>query len=244
MKSLDIIFLFFLLSSCLNTKKNGDKLTFVNLEANDFLVEYNVENSLILDVRTAGEISQGYIEGATFIDFYSEKFEEKIKIINKDLNIHVYCKSNGRSKSVAEKLISYGFNNVFNLDGGFDSWKKEKEFIIPEYTNKEPEESVIYNLDSLNYIIENHTTLIYIYTKWCSPCRKMSPIIDQIKSDFNNLKVVSIDADIYPEMLKRFQSSSVPTILFLEDSKVLWKKNSLSSYKELVELINEEVLVL
>lgn len=85
---------------------------------------------------------------------------------------------------------------------------------------------------------------MYIYTKWCSPCRKMSPIIDQIKLDFNNLKVISIDADIYPEMLKRFQSSSVPTILFLEDSKVLWKKNGLSSYKELVESINEEVLVL
>ena len=122
--------------------------------------------------------------------------------------------------------------------------KKEKKFIIPEYTNKEPEESVIYNLDSLNYIIENHTTLMYIYTKWCSPCRKMLPIIDQIKSDFNNLKVISIDADIYPEMLKRFQSSSVPTILFLKDSKVLWKKNGLSSYKELVESINEELLVL
>ena len=244
MKSLDIIFLFFLLSSCFNTEKNEDKLTFFNLEANDFLAEYNAENSLILDVRTAGEISQGHIEGATFIDFYSEKFEEKIKIINKDLNIHVYCKSSGRSKSVSEKLISYGFKNVFNLDGGFDSWKKEKKFIITEYTNKEPEESVIYNLDSLNYIIENHTTLMYIYTKWCSPCRKMSPIIDQIKSDFNNLKVISIDADIYPEMLKRFQSSSVPTILFLKDSKVLWKKNGLSSYKELVESINEEVLVL
>ena len=244
MKLLDIFLILILLSSCFFSDEKDNKLKFVNVDVNDFLGKYSSENSLILDVRTVKEISQGYIEGATFIDFYSDDFDDKIKILNKDLTIHVYCKSGGRSKSVAEKLISSGFTQVLNLNGGFDSWKKEKKFIIPEYTNKEPEESVIYNLDSLNYIIENHTTLMYIYTKWCSPCRKMSPIVDQIKSDFNNLKVVFIDADIYPEMLKRFQSSSVPTILFLEDSKVLWKKNGLSSYKELVESINEELLVL
>ena len=121
MKLLDIFLILILLSSCFFSDEKDNKLKFVNVDVNDFLGKYSSENSLILDVRTVKEISQGYIEGATFIDFYSDDFDDKIKILNKDLTIHVYCKSGGRSKSIAEKLISSGFTQVLNLKGGFDS---------------------------------------------------------------------------------------------------------------------------
>ena len=244
MKTLDIIFLFLLLTSCFNAEEKNEKLIFTNVDANDFLDGYNSKNSIILDVRTSNEISRGHIQDATFIDFYSKDFDEKIKIINKELTVHVYCKSGGRSENAAKKLIEIGFSNVLNLNGGFDSWKNNNmNFILPKNI-KEATISQNYNLDSLNFIIKKNPTILYFYTKWCSPCKTLTPIVEKIQSDFkNNLEVVFINADIYPDLLKRFQVPSVPSIIFFQDNIISWQRIGLISYEELFASISKKIVV-
>ncbi|MFC2110186.1 rhodanese-like domain-containing protein [Bacteroidota bacterium] len=86
----------------------------------------NNENGVLIDVRTPNEISQGYIKGAVFIDFYDKNFESNVLKIAKDKEIFLYCRSGGRSGNAAKILVKNGYEKVYNLSGGFNAWSANK----------------------------------------------------------------------------------------------------------------------
>jgi rhodanese-related sulfurtransferase len=77
---------------------------------------------IILDVRTAGEVSQGAIKGSKNIDFYSEDFMEQVSQLDKSKPIYIYCASGGRSSEAMSKMSDAGFRELYNLKGGYRAW--------------------------------------------------------------------------------------------------------------------------
>lgn len=77
--------------------------------------------AVLLDVRTAGEVSEGKIGDAKNIDFFSPKFREEIKNLSKDKNYYVYCRSGNRSGQAVRFMEGEGFT-AYNLQGGVMSW--------------------------------------------------------------------------------------------------------------------------
>jgi rhodanese-related sulfurtransferase len=75
----------------------------------------------LLDVRTAGEVSEGKIGDAKNIDFFSPNFREEVKKLSKDKNYYVYCRSGNRSGQAVRFMEGEGFT-AFNLQGGVMSW--------------------------------------------------------------------------------------------------------------------------
>ncbi|MCF8409303.1 MAG: rhodanese-like domain-containing protein [Crocinitomicaceae bacterium] len=83
-------------------------------------------NTVIIDVRTPGEVSEGYISGATlFFDYNDANFESNIEKLDKYKGYIVYCRSGGRSSKAAEILTQKGIKKVYNLDGGISNWTGE-----------------------------------------------------------------------------------------------------------------------
>lgn len=78
---------------------------------------------IILDVRTPQETAQGVIKDAVIIDFNGDDFSEKLTELEKGKPVYVYCASGRRSSNTAEMLIQAGYTEVYNLDGGIQSWK-------------------------------------------------------------------------------------------------------------------------
>ena len=94
-------------------------------------LEQLVENGAILiDVRTPGEISGGYIEGATHIDFQEGDFRQKLGALDKGQTYVVYCAVGGRSKTTQQYMASVGFKSVFDLDGGIRAWQKAGKLVV------------------------------------------------------------------------------------------------------------------
>ncbi|WP_405380535.1 rhodanese-like domain-containing protein [Maribacter sp. LLG6340-A2] len=87
---------------------------------------YNENSEILVDVRTPEEFSQGHIEGAVNIDWFSKDFNDKVKGLDRNKTIYVYCKKGGRSLKSQERLASLGFAKVINLEGGFDIWYGEQ----------------------------------------------------------------------------------------------------------------------
>lgn len=79
-------------------------------------------DGIILDVRTPGEVAQGYIPNATVIDFYRQDFIEKIATLPKDKEIYVYCSAGVRSMQAAKILQRNGVNKVYSLKNGLGTW--------------------------------------------------------------------------------------------------------------------------
>ncbi len=89
------------------------------------LIQNNQNNSdfVIIDVRTAGEFADGYIENATNIDFYSETFRDMLNNLDKNKTYLIYCRTGGRSGSTADIMAELNFREVYNILGGIIQWQ-------------------------------------------------------------------------------------------------------------------------
>lgn len=83
------------------------------------------EGFILLDVRTQGEIDQGHIPGAMHIDILEDGFEDKIKVLDQQTPVYVYCRSGGRSADAMEIMHEAGFKEVYNLLGGYTAWSQD-----------------------------------------------------------------------------------------------------------------------
>lgn len=95
------------------------------IKAADFNVEL-AENApaLLLDVRTDGEWSNGYIEGAVHIPFAQLMTRLAELPADKAANIVVYDNPTHRSSMAMSLLRMLGYSNVRTMGGGVGAWEK------------------------------------------------------------------------------------------------------------------------
>lgn len=79
----------------------------------------STENGKIIDVRTAGEFSEGSIPGAENIDISNGDFQKAVETMDKTTPVLVYCKSGGRSARASKMLEEAGYENIVELEGGY-----------------------------------------------------------------------------------------------------------------------------
>jgi rhodanese-related sulfurtransferase len=97
-----------------------------NLGAEEFKKLIGSKNTVLIDLRTNDEISnKGMIKGAAQIDWLGKNAEQEISKMDKTKTYLVYCAGGGRSSEAAEFMQKSGFKNVYNLEKGFDDWKKK-----------------------------------------------------------------------------------------------------------------------
>ena len=79
----------------------------------------------VLDVRTAGEYAASHIKHSLQADWLNNKqFKERVQYLDKAHPVYVYCGSGVRSNDAAKWLRQEGFQQVFELQNGIISWKK------------------------------------------------------------------------------------------------------------------------
>ena len=75
-----------------------------------------------LDVRTTKEIAAGSIDGAEHVDVMASGFSTKIEKLDKSKTYVVYCRSGRRSANACNIMSKKGFDNLYNLSGGYLAW--------------------------------------------------------------------------------------------------------------------------
>ena len=63
--------------------------------------------------------------------------------------------------------------------------------------------------------------LLDFYADWCGPCRMVSPLVDEIASERNDVIVGKINVDDEPELSAQFGVVSIPTLVVLKGGKVV-----------------------
>lgn len=81
-------------------------------------------NAQLLDVRTPEEVAQGIIPNAGHIDFYSDDFDAQLSQLDPNRPVLVYCAAGGRSGKAMNAMKKLGFQEVYNLDGGYRGWSE------------------------------------------------------------------------------------------------------------------------
>jgi len=79
-------------------------------------------NMVVLDVRTPAEIAARKIEGSVEMDISRPDFAERVAGLDKTKTYLVYCRSGGRSRTACQYMANQGFEKIYNLDQGINSW--------------------------------------------------------------------------------------------------------------------------
>ena len=67
---------------------------------------------------------------------------------------------------------------------------------------------------------EEKLTLVDFWATWCGPCRKLSPVIDELANEFDGkVKFVKIKADENIKTAQKYSISGVPCILIFKEGK-------------------------
>ena len=81
----------------------------------------------LIDVRTPDEFKDGHLENARNIDFFDPNFNTLMQAaLSKKKAVYLYCKSGGRSGKTAARLQEMGFEEIYDLKGGYTAWAKYK----------------------------------------------------------------------------------------------------------------------
>ena len=77
-------------------------------------------------------------------------------------------------------------------------------------------------------------TIVDFFADWCGPCRKLSPIIDEIEQELSGkVKFTKINTDNNIQLAQTYQISGIPTLLVFKDGELcermvgLMPKNSI-----------------
>ena len=81
------------------------------------------ENTKVIDVREAHEYRKGHIQDAHNIPFNKLKDYAKNLESFKHHPVMVTCQSGTRSPAACKELMSLGFDDVYLLKGGMQSWE-------------------------------------------------------------------------------------------------------------------------
>lgn len=105
--------------------------------------------------------------------------------------------------------------------------------------------SYITELNEINYkeFTESGLVLIDIKTDWCGPCKMISPLVDEISSDYHDkgLSVGKLDADSNREIVTELGVRNIPTILLYKNGEIVDKSTGAVTKQKLVEMIDKHL---
>ena len=108
-------------------------------------------------------------------------------------------------------LILIGINILLNgqRDATIESGEKQEEKVI-EVTSENFEEVVLKS---------EKPVLIDFYATWCGPCKILSPIVEEVEKENENVKFVKIDIDKTDDIALQYQVMSIPTLVLIQNGE-------------------------
>lgn len=83
--------------------------------------------------------------------------------------------------------------------------------------------------------------LIDFYANWCSPCKILTPMLETIENDYQNIRFYKFNIDTDMTFVTELGITSIPTVIMYNGKDIHDRSNglkSLSYYKEKLSELN------
>ncbi len=89
--------------------------------------------------------------------------------------------------------------------------------MVQHLTNETFKEKVFNYTNSKEWKFEgDKPAVIDFYADWCGPCKMVSPILDELSTEFNGkIDIYKVDTESERELAGAFGIQSIPSILFI-----------------------------
>lgn len=79
--------------------------------------------------------------------------------------------------------------------------------------------------------------LIDFWASWCGPCRMIAPIVDEVAKERQDIKVCKVNVDEQPGLANAFHVMSIPTLVVMENGKVVGQRIGAVGKAQILELL-------
>ena len=80
--------------------------------------------------------------------------------------------------------------------------------------------------------------LVDFWASWCGPCRMLSPVVDEIAAEQQEVKVCKVNVDEQPELAQQFGIMTIPTLIVFKDGKAVNQSAGVKPKKQILEMIS------
>ena len=96
------------------------------------------------------------------------------------------------------------------------------------------------NNENYDEFVKEGIVLVDIWATWCGPCKMISPIVDEISSDYvDRIKVGKCDADVNRDKVMELGVRNIPTIFFYKEGKIVSQTHGVVTKKKLTDIIDD-----
>ena len=81
------------------------------------------------------------------------------------------------------------------------------------------------------------TVLVDFYADWCGPCKMLSPIIDEVAEENDDIKVVKVNVDDSQDLAMKYQVMSIPTLVVIKNGSEINRSVGLIDKAQILNLI-------
>lgn len=86
---------------------------------------------------------------------------------------------------------------------------------------------------NFNEEIKEKRILVDFYADWCGPCRMMENVLENI----NEIDILKVNVDKFPEIAQQYTIMSIPTLLLMENGKIIKSNVGFLNEDEIKEFI-------
>ncbi|HIF65961.1 MAG TPA: thioredoxin [Acidimicrobiia bacterium] len=97
------------------------------------------------------------------------------------------------------------------------------------------------DMDSFDEAISSSDTpiLVDFWAEWCGPCKMIAPILEEIASEHEGIKIAKVNVDESPDLARRYEIMSIPALIVFENGSPAKKLIGAKPKGALLEEISE-----
>lgn len=79
--------------------------------------------------------------------------------------------------------------------------------------------------------------LLEFWAKWCSSCRDMYSILDEVANERPDVLIGKVNVDYEPDLARKYGIVSIPTLVVIKDGKIAKKISGYQSKEDILDWI-------
>ena len=85
--------------------------------------------------------------------------------------------------------------------------------------------------------VSKGVTVVDFWASWCGPCRRLSPVVDEIAEEYQNIKVGKVNVDEQSALAQKFGIMSIPTLLVFKNGQVVESSIGVVPKQDILQMI-------
>lgn len=81
--------------------------------------------------------------------------------------------------------------------------------------------------------------LVDFWAEWCGPCRMLTPILEEISDERDDIKIAKINVDEEGLLAQEYGVSGIPALFIFKDGEIVANKTGLMKKNDLNKWIDE-----